>query len=154
MVQDAEKLHEMRLDKLVGWRTSSQACWLMSSVEYWPSNEEGPSLRQGEGSVGESRPAPLSSFSPASTALRSDSPPRAPTLSCLGEPAFFTPETKSCSLFNNQYNCQSVLGAHDNPKDYIRFVLRKVPKSHNNFYKSILILISNLNLFYASYEVI
>lgn len=25
MVQDAEKQHEMRLDKLVGWRTTSQA---------------------------------------------------------------------------------------------------------------------------------
>ncbi len=100
MVQDAEKLHEMRVDKLVGWWMTSQACWLMSSVVYWPSNEEGPSLRQGAGSVGDS----LSSFSPASTALRSDSPPSTPTLSCLGEPAFFTPKTKvkrSGWIYNN-----------------------------------------------------
>lgn len=64
----------------------------MKSVAYAPSKEEGP---VGAGSVGDSRPAPLSSFSPASTVLRRDRPPRAPTLSCLGEPDFFPPKTNS-----------------------------------------------------------
>lgn len=65
-----------------------------SVVMYKPSKEEGPSLGHRAGSVGDSRPAPLSSFSPASTARRRDSPPSGPTLSCLGELAFFTPKTK------------------------------------------------------------
>lgn len=88
----------------------------METVAYWPSNEEDPSLGHRAGSVGDSRPATLSSFSPASTALRRDSPASAPKLSCLGEPAFFTPaEMRSklrCSILickcrrkNKSLNC-------------------------------------------------